>query len=87
MGLGAKFLEKSYFNPIGSHFARAQSHLKEVDFLHFKFNRKNLTVQSSFYLQLKSKTRLKSCITVQNFNCKWFGPCRGKKGTLPPAIF
>ena len=29
-----KFLEKSYFNPIGSHFARVHSHLKELDFKH-----------------------------------------------------
>ena len=56
--------KKRYFNPIESHFARVQSHLKELDFYHLKVNRKNLTVQSSFYLQLKSKTRLKSCIIV-----------------------
>ena len=39
-GLGAKLLSDflrffgkiSYFNAIGSHFARAQSHLKELDF-------------------------------------------------------
>ena len=33
LGDFCKFLEnKSYFNPIGSHFARVQSHLKELDF-------------------------------------------------------
>ena len=26
------FWEKSYFNPIGSYFARVHSHLKELDF-------------------------------------------------------
>ena len=26
------FEKKSYFNPIGSHFARVHSHLKELDF-------------------------------------------------------
>ena len=26
------FWKKSYFNPIGSHFARVYSHLKELDF-------------------------------------------------------
>ena len=26
------FGKKCYFNPIGSHFARVQSHLKELDF-------------------------------------------------------
>ena len=26
------FLKKSYFNAIGPHFARVQSHLKEIDF-------------------------------------------------------
>ena len=38
-GLGAKppaegrfFEKKSYFNAIGSHFARVQSHFKELDF-------------------------------------------------------
>ena len=41
-GLGAKppaagqfllsFWKKSYLNPIGSHFARVQSHFKELDF-------------------------------------------------------
>ena len=37
------------------HFARVYSHLKEQDF-YFKANRKNLIVQSSFYLQINSKT-------------------------------
>ena len=33
LGDFCKFLEKiSYFNPIGSHFARVHSHLKELDF-------------------------------------------------------
>ena len=32
LGNFCKFLEKNYFNPIGSHFARVQSHLKELDF-------------------------------------------------------
>ena len=42
MGIWASFcnfLEKSYFNIIGLHFACAvQSHLKELDFEHFKAN-------------------------------------------------
>ena len=73
-GLGAKppaagrflyvFGKKNYLNPIGSHFARVHRYLKELDFSHLKANRKNLTVQFSFYLQLKSKIRLKSCIMV-----------------------
>ena len=37
------------------------------------------------FLQFKSKTRLKSCILRLSF-CKWFGPSRGKWGSLPPAI-
>ena len=49
---------------MGSHFARVQSHMKELDFQHLKANPKNLTVQSSFYLQLNSRTRLKSCMMV-----------------------
>ena len=65
----AGFWKKSYINPIVLHFASVHSNLKEVDFLHLKANRKNLIVQSSVYVQLKSKTRLKSCIIVQNFNC------------------
>ena len=33
LGDFCKFLEKkSYLNPIGSHFARVQSHFKELDF-------------------------------------------------------
>ena len=33
LGDFCKFLEKkSYFNPIGSHFARVHSHLKELEF-------------------------------------------------------
>ena len=27
-----RFWKKRYFNPIGLHFARAHSHLKEIDF-------------------------------------------------------
>ena len=27
-----RFGEKSYFNPIGSHFVRVHSHLKKLDF-------------------------------------------------------
>ena len=29
-----RFWKKSYFNPIGSHFARVQSQVKELDFYH-----------------------------------------------------
>ena len=32
------FWKKSYFNAIGSHFARVQSHLKALDFWHLKAN-------------------------------------------------
>ena len=61
--LGKKlFGKKSYFNLTGSHFARVHSHFKKLDFWHLKAKRKNLIVQSSFYMQLKSKTRLKSFI-------------------------
>ena len=53
LGDFCKFLEKkSYLNPIGSHFARVQSHFKELDFKQFKANRKNLVVQSSFCNQI-----------------------------------
>ena len=49
LGDFCKFLKKkSYLNPIRSRFARVQSHFKELDFKHFKANRKNLVVQSSF---------------------------------------
>ena len=58
------FEKKAIFDPTGSHFARVHSHLKGLGVKHLKTNRKNLIVQSSFYLQLKSKTRLKSCIIV-----------------------
>ena len=53
--------------PFGSHFACVQSHLKKQDFLRLKGNWKNLIVQSSFYLQFKSKARLKFCILNLNF--------------------
>ena len=41
------FWKKSYFNAIGSHFARVQNHLKEVDYQHVKANRKKLNCLNS----------------------------------------
>ena len=40
----AIFWKKSYFNAIGSHFARVQSRLKALDFRHLTANRKNRIV-------------------------------------------
>ena len=61
------FEKKSCFNAIGSHSAFVHSHLKELDLKHLKPNSKNQIVQSSIYLQFKTKTRLKSCTLGLNF--------------------
>ena len=61
------FGKKSYFNAIGSHSAYINSQLKELDLKHLKPNSKNQIVQSSIYLQFKTKTRLKSCTLGLNF--------------------
>ena len=50
-----------------SHFARFLSYLKELNFQGLKADWKNEIVQSSFYLQSKSKTRLKPRIFGVNF--------------------
>ena len=42
------FGKTSYFNAIRSHFACAQSHLKELDFSHLEAHGKNYIVPSSF---------------------------------------
>ena len=36
-----RFKTNSYFNASGSHLAHVQSHLKQLDFLDFKANRRN----------------------------------------------
>ena len=41
MAIFVSFWKRSYFNPIGSHSARARSHLKELDFYDLKANREN----------------------------------------------
>ena len=45
-------------------FRTCSKKFESTRFLTFQSQLKNLIVQSSFYLQFKSKTRLKSCILV-----------------------
>ena len=74
------FLEKMAYMPFRSHFARFQSHLKEKNFLRFESQlNKSLPL-----LQVKSKTRLKSCILWFHF-VTW--PGQGSHGTLVSATF
>ena len=66
--------------PFGSHFARFQSHLKKKKFLIFESQlNKSLPL-----LQVKYKTRLKSCISDLNIT-SWPGP--GSQGTSLSATF
>ena len=66
--------------PFESHFARFQSHLKEQNFLRFE----SQLNKSPFLLQVRSKTRLKSCILGLNF-VTW--PAQGNQGRLLSATF
>ena len=76
------FLEKiGLLLPFRSHFASFQSHLKKTKFLRFESQLK----KSLPLLQIKSKTRSKSCILGLNFV---IGPGQaGQHGTLPCATF
>ena len=57
--ISCNFFEKiAILMPFGSHFAYFQSHLKKAKFLRFKSQLKKFFP----LLQVKSKTRLKSCI-------------------------
>ena len=58
------FWKKKLFLSCWITFHTCLQPFERTRFLTLKANRKNLVVQSLFYLQLNFKTRLKSCIMV-----------------------
>ena len=64
LGDFCKFLgKKSDFNPIGSYFARVQSHLKELDFLSFESQSKKFNGSILLLLAIKVQN------TFEIFHC------------------
>ena len=60
LGNFCKFLErKSYFNAIGSHFARVHSHLKELVFLTFESQSKKFNCSIFLLLEIKVQNTFK----------------------------